>query len=75
MTARSKTREEYLRWAKGRAMERVNSGDLVQAVASMILDLSKHEAWKKTDLAGDGILGLMGLGIKDYVVRWIDGFK
>jgi len=37
------TREEHLQWCKDRALEYANSGDLQQAVASMISDLRKHE--------------------------------
>ena len=37
-----KTRAEHMRWAKDRALEYVNSGDLNEALASMTSDLGKH---------------------------------
>lgn len=36
------SRAEHLRWAKDRALEYVEAGDLVNAQASMTSDLSKH---------------------------------
>jgi hypothetical protein len=37
------TRAEHLAWAKQRAFEYVEAGDLSQAVTSYLSDLSKHE--------------------------------
>jgi hypothetical protein len=42
MKPRDMTRAEHMQWCKDRAMEYVNRGDLVGAVASMISDLDKH---------------------------------
>jgi hypothetical protein len=36
------TRAEHLQWAKARALEYVEAGDLANACASMLSDLSKH---------------------------------
>lgn len=36
-------REEHLKWAKDRALEYVEKGDLKNAWASMVSDLGKHE--------------------------------
>lgn len=37
------TRKEHLEWAKKRATELANKGDLIGAIASMSSDLNKHE--------------------------------
>lgn len=37
------TRKEHMDWCKQRAMELVEEGDYIIAVASMMSDLSKHE--------------------------------
>lgn len=37
------TREEHLQWAKQRAIEYVERGELTNALASMGSDLNKHE--------------------------------
>jgi hypothetical protein len=37
------TREEHLQWAKNRALEYVERGDLNEAFASMLSDLGKHQ--------------------------------
>jgi hypothetical protein len=41
------TPEEHLAWAKARAQELLDRGDVVQAVSSMISDLAKHEAFRE----------------------------
>jgi hypothetical protein len=37
------TRAEHLQWCKDRALEYVRQGDLTNALASMVSDLSKHK--------------------------------
>jgi hypothetical protein len=37
------TRSEHLQWAKARALQYVDAGDLQQAYSSMASDLRKHE--------------------------------
>src|SRR5712671_5011437 len=37
------TRQEHLDWAKQRALEYVDRGELAQAFASIVSDLSKHD--------------------------------
>jgi len=72
------TRQEHLKWCKDRAMEYVKTGDLMQAVASMMSDLSKHEG-----TAPSGALAALGLlvaqqaqaGDRASVVRYIEGFN
>lgn len=40
------TRADHLAWAKQRALEYVERGDLPNAISSMISDLLAHEAWQ-----------------------------
>jgi len=42
------TRDEHLEWAKARAREYLDAGDALNAVASILSDLSKHEAWQES---------------------------
>lgn len=75
----STTREEHMQWCKDRAMEYVRTGDLVNAVASMMSDLEKHPETKSTG----GALAMLGLmaatqaqqGDRDCVERYIQGFR
>ena len=70
------TRDEHLRWAKERALEYVTLNDLPNAVASMISDLGKHEAFR-----GPAYSFVLPLGMaeiprgKDAVRRWVEGFN
>ena len=69
------SRSEHLAWAKKRALEYVERGDGVQAMASMISDLGKHP-----ELASSGELGAMLMFATDakdmHAVRYfIEGFN
>lgn len=74
------TREEHMQWCKDRAMDYVKRGDLVNAVASMMSDLSKHD---DTRSSVNGVLGQLGLlaaqqaqsGDRAAVERYILGFN
>jgi hypothetical protein len=48
------TREEHLRWAKDRAIEYADRGDMTNAIASLGSDLGKHP-----DTKGHGGMELM----------------
>ena len=73
------TRDEHLRWAKDRALEYVNSGDLKNAFASFGSDLSKHP-----DLQ-DSVVVFRELGMSLFIsghlstakqmTDWIEGFN
>jgi hypothetical protein len=67
-------REEHLAWCKRRALEYWATGDLVNAVASMGSDLSKHPETQ----CNDYLMMLAVLHVKnndrDGVRRWIEGF-
>jgi hypothetical protein len=45
--AETLSRAEYIEWAKGRALEYVDSGDSVLDIASLVSDLNKREDTKK----------------------------
>jgi len=72
------TRAEHLAWAKARALELVDAGELEQAVASMISDLGKHEG---TVMHGAPASVVIALGIAEVdrgaaaVRHWIEGFN
>lgn len=71
------SREEHLAWCKQRAHEYLSSGDVQNAVASMMSDLQKHP---ETVQQGSGILGMLGLqtaasGDIEAARRYIDGFN
>lgn len=75
------TREEHLQFCKDRAMDYVNQGKLLEAVTSMMSDLTKHPETAKTAAAGPlAMLGLLAMqqaqsGDRDGVVRYIKGFN
>ena len=70
------TRKEHLAWCKKRALEYVEQGDLQQAIASMLSDLSKHDETEDVT----GALGMLGIfeaanGGPESVRRFIEGFN
>jgi hypothetical protein len=72
-----RTREEHLAWAKARALEYLDKGDLESAVASMGSDLGKHDETRK--LATHYLLlpamFYAARGDRAGVKRWIEGFR
>ena len=54
------TRQEYLSWCKQRSLEYVDTGDLNQAVTSMLSDLGKHEETKNHSGIGLGMQMMTG---------------
>lgn len=70
-----RTREEHLAWAKQRALEYVDAGELVNAVTSMGSDLDKHP-----ELGCNPYLLMAGgldaaKGDPVAVRRWVEGFR
>ena len=70
------TRSEHVKWAKMRALQYAESGDLHQAVASMTSDLHKHD---ETRNPMNDMLCMIGLqtavaGNQTAVINWIKGF-
>ncbi len=74
----SMTRAEHLAWAKQRAIEYANAGDLQNAFNSMASDLNKHpELIASARVCNQlGIMLLMSgnLNTKVEMVKWIEGF-
>jgi hypothetical protein len=73
------TRTEHLQWCKDRAMALVERGELVDAVASMMSDIGKHDETAKA-IPATAVLGLLAAqqaqhGDRDGVVRFIKGFN
>lgn len=74
-----RTRAEHLVFCKQRALEYVASGNLLEAVTSMMSDLTKHPETANTGGALDA-LGLLACqqaqqGDRDAVIRYIKGFN
>jgi hypothetical protein len=71
-----RTYDEHIEWCKQRAMEYLNRGDLVNAVASMTSDLNKHNGTRNIN-AYILLLGAMRAQEQDAdgVRRWIEGFR
>ncbi len=71
------TRAEHLDWAKQRALEYMDEGDSVNAIASMLSDLSKHP--ETVEHAGIELTGMLLLGghldSPDKVRAHIEGFN
>ena len=69
-----RTRADHLKWCKERAHEYLAKGEVRDAVASMMSDLTKHP-----ELGCSGILGMLGIqaaasGDIETARRYIDGF-
>jgi uncharacterized membrane-anchored protein len=70
-----RTRDEHLAWAKERAREYLDAGDLLNAVTSMGSDLDKHpELGCNAYLLMAGALDAQN-GEREKVRRWIEGFR
>jgi hypothetical protein len=72
------TRAEHLAWAKQRAIDYVDRGELSQAVASMLSDLDKHDATRLNPsmAAFIGMAGIMECQRgADAVRHWVKGFN
>lgn len=72
-----RTREEHLAWAKERAIELLEAGDLAGAAASMVSDLKKHEGFdpEVVDFMGGVALLFEIQSGPQAVRRWIEGFN
>lgn len=67
------TRDEHLEWAKKRALEFLDSGDVENAVASMASDLQKHPETANSAEVGGMIL--LTCRTRHDIRRWIEGFR
>lgn len=71
------TREEHLIWCKKRAIELAESGDLNQALISMMSDLGKHDETRNhSGCMLTAMLMMNGnLKTRDEVIKHINGFN
>lgn len=69
------TRAEHLAWAKQRAMECVDRGEMLDAIASIPSDLGKHEETERSVAMGAMIAITVNRRDSDSVRRFIDGFN
>lgn len=72
----SATRAEHIAWARKRALEYVEAGELTQAVTSMLSDLGKHPE-TTPPLAEEGMAVLLWANGGDAasVRLWIERFR
>lgn len=70
-------RAQHLAWAKVRAQELVDAGEISQAFASMASDLSKHPETQQHSGIELGMMQLMngGLSSAQQMREYIDGFN
>ncbi len=72
----ARDRDTHLAWAKARALEYLDRGDLQQAFTSMLSDLNKHEELRAVgEKMGD--IGFLYLMHNDAAQMryWIEGFN
>ena len=69
------TRAEHLAWAKQRALEYVDQGDIASAIASMISDLRKHPELEKSAAPAGVLMFTIDTRSPDSVRKWIEGFN
>jgi hypothetical protein len=72
------TDDEHIEWAKKRALEYLDVGDVPQAFTSMMSDLNKHPDTKNHAglTIGVGFMMLPGwINNSREVRRWIEGFR
>lgn len=71
------TRDERIAWAKQRALEYVDRGELDKAVAWLAIDLSKHPEldvappWSVIEVGMRAVVRRDGAGVR----RWIEDFR
>lgn len=71
------TRAEHLEWAKNRALELIENGDIAGAYASFTSDMNKHEELKDHSALTLGIM-LMAFGHLNTAAQmkeFIEGFN
>lgn len=70
------TRDEHMAWCKKRANEYLDSGDVTNAVTSMMSDLTKHHETEGLVKGPLGMLGMMAAASGDprEASRYINGF-
>lgn len=76
-TRQTMNRQEHLDWCKTRAIDLANSGNINEALASMVSDLNKHEETREHPATELGIkLAITGnLKTKEEMINFINGFN
>ena len=71
------TRAEHLQWAKDRAIEYVDAGDVINAFASLASDLGKHAETAGHAAIGLGVMLMAtgGLSTPVEMREFINGFN
>jgi len=71
------TREEYLQWAKERALKYVNEGNLTDAFSSLAADLNNNDETRDHIGLGLGMAQLVGgmLNTPQAMREFIEGFN
>jgi hypothetical protein len=71
------TRAEHLAWAKQRALEYIDAGEMSNGVASMLSDLRKHPELENHLGAKLGGMLMMGgmLKTREQCRKWVEGFN
>jgi hypothetical protein len=71
------TRAEHVVWAKTRALEYIDRGDLLNAYASMASDLNKHDETRDHPAIALGVQLMMigDLDTPESMRRFIEGFN
>ncbi len=70
------SRMEHLEWCKGRALKYLETGDIQNAIASMLSDLNKHKETQGICMAMGpmGMMAAMGNDVTE-ARRFIEGFN
>ena len=73
----TRNREDHIEWCKQRAREYLERGELVDAVGSMLSDMTKHTETNTELLPMMGLVGMQAAGNGDHngVSRFIEGFN
>lgn len=71
------TRTEHLQWCKDRALEYLDRGDINEAYASMVSDMSKHPETEKHSALELGLMMMLGghLNTEQEMRKFILGFN
>ena len=71
------TREEHMQWAKRRAIEYIDAGELSNALASMGSDLGKHPETRSDAAMQLGMMMLISgqLSTAPEMRKFIEGFR
>ncbi len=71
------SRADHLQWCKDRALEYVELGDLIEAIASMVSDLKKHPQTQLSPPVERALIIPILFNQLDEkkVTEWINGFN